>query len=368
MSFILVILVFLLISSPAQAQIVINEVFPAPEQGSEWIELYNTSGQEVALDGWLLEDQLSSPSIIALIENQILLSQNFLVIELSSAKLNNSADGVILKNSQLEIIDQMNYESSKAGLSWAKNSTGVFELTSPTKNTTNIFPSPSPSIVPTPTPSSSPLDTSFHHLITISEFSACPNTNEDEWIKLYNADSQPHSISSWQIRDLNNQTRQLNTTLVAGEYKIISWSGSLLNNNGDEFYLENEFGESWQNIKYNACQFNTSYTNINQEWVETSLINSADKKIEKTADLQTTFINKNTILVPPILPLPLYLPQQIILNHNAIVASHQTKLTNIIAKEPPREAVLIVILGGSLLLFSNGWKIHEKISQRHSDS
>lgn len=369
MGFIFIILLFLVVAPLVQAQISINEVFPAPEQGSEWVELYNTSNQEINLSNWLLEDQLSSPSIIAQIENQTLSPQSFLVIELLSAKLNNSADGVTLKNSLGEIIDQMSYEKSESGLSWTKNNAGVFELTPPTKNIANIFPSPSPTL--NPTPNALPLNNSFHHLITISEFSACPNSGEREWIKLHNADDVDHLISNWQIRDLNNQSRQINVTLLAGASQIISWSGSLLNNGGDEFSLENEVGESWQNIEYDACQFNTSYINIDQQWIEKTTVTSTKKETNKENIGITTETNKKLVSLtpptPPTPPSPPHSPQQIILNHSLPIVLHQTKLTNIVTRKLPKGALLSVILGGSCLLIGGGWKVHEKISKQNSD-
>ncbi len=372
MIFIFIILLFLVTTPLVQAQVFINEVFPAPKQGNEWIELYNTSNQEIDLSNWLIEDQLSSPSIIARIENQTLSPQGFLVIELLSAKLNNSADGVTLKNSLDEIIDQMSYEKSESGLSWAKNSIEVFELTPPTKNVANIFPSPSPSPTLNPTPDISPLNNSFHHLITISEFSACPNSGEKEWIKLHNADGLDHVISNWQIRDLNNQSRQINVTLLAGASQIISWPGSLLNNSGDEFSLENEVGESWQNIKYDACQFNTSYINIDQEWIEKTTVASTEKETSKENIDTTTETNNKLVSLtlpnPPAPPSLPYSPQQIILNHSLPVVLHQTKLVDIVTRKLPRGALLSVILGGSCLLIGNGWKINEKISKQNSDS
>lgn len=347
-----------LTTTSTQAQVTINEVFPAPEQEGEWIELFNSLNQEIDLNNWLLEDQLSSPSIIAHIQNQTLPPLSFLVIELSSAKLNNSGDGVVLKNSQSEIIDQMSYQSSEVGLSWAKNTDGIFELAQPTKNTTNVLSSPPPT----------PTNTSFHHLVTITEFLACPIAGEKEWVKLHNADSQPHSISSWKVRDVSNQTRQLDAVLMANDDRIISWSGSLLNNAGDEFELENELGESWQSIKYNACQSNNIFTKVDEQWVETFTTKdpTADKETGEPNSTPTDKMPSPIPLIPPNPPPPPHSAQQPILNYDLESHSKKSRMTNIVTKKLPKEALLGVILGGSYLLFSSIWKIHEKIHQRRS--
>ena len=141
----------------AQTQIIINEVFPAPTQDKEWIELYNPSTQEVKLTDWLLEDQLSSPATIFAFTDQTIPAQELLVVELPSAKLNNSADGVTLKDSAAAIIDQMSYPNSKTDYSWSRDSLGNWQLTPPTKNSSNTFPSPTPYSTPLPTPTPSPL-------------------------------------------------------------------------------------------------------------------------------------------------------------------------------------------------------------------
>ena len=53
-----------LLSSPKviSAQIIINEVMPAPESGSEWIELYNSGELTIELNNWQLEDKRSAGS------------------------------------------------------------------------------------------------------------------------------------------------------------------------------------------------------------------------------------------------------------------------------------------------------------------
>ena len=140
-----------------QPVIYINEIFPAPSNGSEWIELFNSSSTEIVeLENWFLFDQLSSPSKIHTFTTEKIYPQSFLVIELNSSKLNNSADGVILINSSDETVDEMHYENSETDLSWSKNQLGEFQLTQPTQGTANFFPSPSPTLIPSSIPSPSP--------------------------------------------------------------------------------------------------------------------------------------------------------------------------------------------------------------------
>ena len=110
---------FLIFSSQVSAQVTITEVYPYPLTGeSEWVELYNQASESANLSGWVIEDQLSAPSTIHTITDLILQSFTHVVIEISGSKLNNSADGVTLKDPSGQVIDQMSYESSEAGKSW----------------------------------------------------------------------------------------------------------------------------------------------------------------------------------------------------------------------------------------------------------
>ena len=153
-------------------QVIISEVYPAPVTGeSEWVELFNTGSTAVSLNGWKLQDKLSSPSDIFSFSSQIIEPQQFLVAELPSAKLNNSADGVTLYTNDGSTADTMDYTTSESAKSWqrtALNSTS-YALTSPTKGSNSTqhsllsaTPTPQPSatpqstVTPAPSPSSEP--------------------------------------------------------------------------------------------------------------------------------------------------------------------------------------------------------------------
>ena len=145
-------------TTPVKAQVILTEVYPQPETDQlEWIELHNNSTQSATLDSWVIMDQLTTPSIIYQFSSQTLNPQEYLVISLSSNKLNNSADGVGLIDQEGNLVDQMDYQNSQAKLSWSKNlDNQLWQLTEPTPNHNNIFPSPSPIASPSPTPTPTP--------------------------------------------------------------------------------------------------------------------------------------------------------------------------------------------------------------------
>ncbi|MBN1967997.1 MAG: lamin tail domain-containing protein, partial [Candidatus Delongbacteria bacterium] len=227
-----------------KAQIVINEVYPQPlSSENEWIEIYYPnycSSQQscnqttISLDQWTLWDQLSTPSKIYtfLSHEEISLGQ-YLIIN-SNQKLNNSADGVMLKNSSGEIIDQMNYQNSQSACSFARypNGLGDFFCSLPSQGQSNLAflcsgeiinlsPNPSISLSPmpslnisslpltitqTPFPSPnltiSPTPTSINYQLSpqLSEIMACP-TEGSEWVEFYNPYNQTIKLEAWTLWD-----------------------------------------------------------------------------------------------------------------------------------------------------------------------
>lgn len=181
--------VFINLASQAQAEVIINEVFPNPNPNAIYppsisqaiqnltadedvVELTLINQEEPAnLNGWSLWDQESEPKIIHEFSEAILEPNQYLVIFCGN-KLNNSGDTVTLKNKAGITQDQFTYENSHAGLSFSRISNeNNFHLTYPTLEESNsIFPTPTPSITeaeaddstqdisaaPTPTPSAEP--------------------------------------------------------------------------------------------------------------------------------------------------------------------------------------------------------------------
>lgn len=142
--------------------LLINEVHPNQNSGSEWIELF-CEETNADLSTYSIYDavrkiyQLSDESC----------SDDLLVIEVSG--LNNDQDSVIVKQDNGEIIDSFSYQSSEKGLSWSRQVDSSFVLSSPSRGANNpavieaepnTSPTPSTSTTPTPsvnlTPTSSP--------------------------------------------------------------------------------------------------------------------------------------------------------------------------------------------------------------------
>ena len=161
-----------------QAQIIINEIHPNPDSGSEWIELLliteETDGS-FSLTNFTIFD--SARQIYKFTNEQFI--NKLLVIEVSG--LNNDTDSVILKNELGNILDSFTYNQSEKGLSWSReNISNTFILTAPSRNLENLHitptQTPTPTLTltatitftPTPTPTLTPTTnpTPINNLVT----------------------------------------------------------------------------------------------------------------------------------------------------------------------------------------------------------
>ncbi|KKQ18019.1 MAG: Nucleic acid binding OB-fold tRNA/helicase-type, partial [Berkelbacteria bacterium GW2011_GWA1_36_9] len=110
--------------------IIINELYPDPTSGEEWIELYNNSAEDVNLKNWILEDlQGNSREVI---EDLIIGKNSYgLILKTKSGiTLNNDGDLIKLFNPNGELVSSTpEYSGGKKGWSFARNSAGVWQWT-----------------------------------------------------------------------------------------------------------------------------------------------------------------------------------------------------------------------------------------------
>ncbi len=100
---------------PAYAMLRLNEIMPNPASGKEWVEIVSLdSGNNVPLLGCMLYDAQGKIITISDITlNPV--TNTHVVIELSSARLNNAGDNVALYDPNGQLIDTMNFADSEKG-------------------------------------------------------------------------------------------------------------------------------------------------------------------------------------------------------------------------------------------------------------
>ncbi len=116
------------------SNIYLNELFPSPVSGKEWIELYNDNDHEVVINNWYLDDTKGKKYI----NNITIPSKDKIYFEFDSGFLNNTGEMIYLKYGDI-VKDQLPeaYPSIEKGYSWSKIN-GTWCISEPTKGSNNI--------------------------------------------------------------------------------------------------------------------------------------------------------------------------------------------------------------------------------------
>lgn len=127
-----------------QTGISLSEFLPAPNSGDdEWVEIYNSTDTEVYLGGWRIDDEDggSTPFTIPAEGNSALVPpKSYKVYIMPAARLNNSGDMVRLLRPDGSVAEETAYTDAKAGIAFAKDSSGQWQQTStPTVSADNII-------------------------------------------------------------------------------------------------------------------------------------------------------------------------------------------------------------------------------------
>lgn len=179
------VLIFFISATPAQAKVVISEVYPAPtSEEKEWIELYNQGDDVVDLTGWKLYEHFSSKNELVVFnidysENINIEPNEFYVFELPTNKLNNSEEKISLENLENQEVSVLHYTNSQSKESYSydfldqSTISNILTLGEPTKGIVNQLlpvetPTPTPTSMPIPTvqPSSTPSEISQQELVS----------------------------------------------------------------------------------------------------------------------------------------------------------------------------------------------------------
>lgn len=278
----------------------INEIFPIPDSGNEWIELYNTTSTEVNLSGLTLcDNRTSAPCTIASPTGTIATSSWF-VVALPTARLNNDGDSVILKDPNGIEIDRVDYSDGlvpDTNQALARSSDGKDTdtasdwsiTTEPTQGSANIVRTPPP-----PTPRNSGIGGSNESIASPVTYQLQPNSplpdfttsttpliitslfpdpegsdTETEFIELYNRSSHTIELNGWKIAD-SAKSHTLTGTLTPGTRHTLSRSTtgiSLNNTSAETVRLTSPGGSPVDSVSYSVAEEDMLYKRMeNNEW------------------------------------------------------------------------------------------------------
>jgi len=257
------------IVSSTDAILVLNEFVSDPIEGqNEWIELYNAGTSTIDLIGWTLSDGVG---IIASPTGTID-DGGFFVIELSSNKLNNSGDIIILKNEE-EIVDVISFgnwddgnTADNALVTSDPNSVARIvdggdtdndkndweETTTPTKGLANIITAVVSVVTPPHSGGGGNIEPVHYNEgeVVINELSSDPSDGAEEFVELYNKTSDSISLDNWWLEDGSETKTKLSGNINAHGFFVIEKPSGNLNNAGDMVVLFSPGGTEIDKVSY----------------------------------------------------------------------------------------------------------------------
>lgn len=225
-----------LLESPVEiSEIMAKNTSYAPDaegQYHDYIELHNTSSQEVDISGWHLSDNRNEVMKWAFPEGTVIPAGGYLLIYASgltrtgemhaSFKLSTEGEQVVLSNENGQLLDLVEYPLLTADQAYSKDADGQFKTTL----------APTPGMANT-TESAALISDQFAAQngmgVYIMEVAASTNQQKYDWVELYNASSQEVDLSGCGISDNTGKPRKYRfpqgTVIPAGGYLGIFFSG-----------------------------------------------------------------------------------------------------------------------------------------------
>lgn len=307
------------------AQVVINEIMydlAGADDKHEWVELYNNGASPVDLTNWKFNDGdtatnhgLNAPpknnsrgTMVLDADGYTLLaddaatliadlpSYNGAIIDTVLNLTNTSATLKLLDKDGVEIATvSYNKDMGAAGnsrsLEWdnAALKESITDGGTPGQNnsvlasssaTPSAAPSGSSAPTSTATPSPTPAagagqpDYQYSQDILINEFLPWPSDEEKEWVELFNKSKASINLSGWQIDDADNSTNPqmipADTTIPAGDFLIVAFNKSTLNNDGDKLRLIWPDDQIVHSISYDKAKQGQAVAKFDSGWFWTN--------------------------------------------------------------------------------------------------
>ena len=316
--------------SPSQEgnKIIITEFLPNPEDSdrdNEFIEIYNNGDAEVDLGGWTLEDKMGSVKKFVIPDGVKMGARKYKAFYSDETRiaLNNSGDGIILRNKNENIINETQISGAaleEQAFALDGNKNWVWTLR-PTPGRGNIIEVEEEAdeekdnetesgnndddgeIPPAPFVKGriDGDDFDFSDKIIISEI--YPNSEgrdnrngSYEWIELYNDSDRDVNLSGWMIDDILEKGSKAylieNEIIKARSYKIFDAACTkiALNNTGDEINVLWSDGTVVDKIKYEKADEGLSYNLAKDDsWFWSSVITPEEEN-------RNANVNRNNIV------------------------------------------------------------------------
>lgn len=240
--------------SAESGSIRINEIMADPNgltglAQTEYVELYNTTTESIALAGWtfvygdtrvaLAEMDFPAHSFLVLYreEREIHIDEGGEAMPLAKfpAQLANTGKTLRVLDPADQLIDEVTYEKAKAGQAWEWSEDGWF-LSTDTRGGTpgspnSSFSDPDPEEPEEPKEPEEPEDSDVEPFdIIFNELLPNPYTDGSEYIELYNRSGIPHTLSGLSIAvrktdgtlSTTYKLSEITSPLAPGEYILLT--------------------------------------------------------------------------------------------------------------------------------------------------
>jgi hypothetical protein len=298
--------------------VVISEFLPnpdGPDDGEEWVELYNSSSSPVDLSGWKLDDESKDGSIgstaYTIPAGTSLAGLSYLAIDLPNASfaLNNTGgDSVRLISPDKTLVQTVSYTGNvKVDTTYARKTDGSYAWSSiPTKGTANQFENLQNSNL---TANTQIAGTFADDKIRLNELFPNPvgPDSGQEWIEVINLGSNSVTLHGWIVDDgakddpIGSTAYHIESpTVIAGGVAVITIpSGKFaMNNSGTETVrLFTPDAQLVDFVTYTGAAEGSSYSRMSDnKWVWT-IPTPGVANSENTAS--------DSVVINEILPYPL---------------------------------------------------------------
>lgn len=244
--------------------IIINEIYPDPADSEiEFIELKNKGDKKINLTGWQLSDATDKKfTLSAEIEKYYTVYGNDTKIS-----LNNDGDLVKLYKPDGSLAQSVEYAGGAKGQSYSYKDAKWHWTDKATPNSDNII------------SGSDATDKKYYFSdkVVISELLPDPegSDTQDEFIEIYNGDSQEMDLFGWSLSDLSRTFLFAESVKIkANEYKAfyITETKVSLNNLGETITLKDPEEKIMSEVSYPKSRLGYSYNLDGAEWVWSSQI------------------------------------------------------------------------------------------------
>lgn len=318
-------------SASTRFSVFLNEAFSNPVTGSEWVEL-EFSDEATSTDRELtLHD--SQTKIATIPSGTPLTAPPYLLIQLPSAKLNNSGDELSVRENDGLIIDRTMIPALEKNRSWARDpeieTWNITELSTPAAEN-NIYISPPPISITktvivtesTPTSLTDTKKTTADATITASppappipvslnEIVSNPSSGP-EWIELFFSGNSTSTDRVLVLKDAKGSIKSVPafTPLTLPHYLVIPLSGSKITNGGESISLAEASGtiievtnvpklakgESWMKAANGAWSITSILTPAAENQQSNPEIEPAPSVSTEASQTQTTTESSDELL------------------------------------------------------------------------